>query len=1478
MKTKMTRLFLMLLFMLLCLNGFSAIDSTNAMTGSWNEPAMWKDGTVPTAIDDVVIMPGTKITLTQNDSCKSLNMRGGTVGSTVSLNGFTLVVTGTLTTNVTTAADTNLLDVGDGYLICGSFIMGTGAGVAGSLHKLQIGSGTLEVLVNYNAGDNNDQGKRNILIGAGGSLFFSGTVGSGRSIYFLDPTSNIVYNSPNDQMMLGGLQMNNATYPNLTVSGGQKTLYAATSVNGVLTLDSAVISLNASTFTMNNGSTLVAGKPFGSKNMIETNGMASFIRSSNTIDGFKMIYPVGANGVYSPLVIDDLTATLAGGSQIRIRVVDQKHALVSDVDYINRFWIITTPAMTNINIGTAYFEYDNLDITNNESNIDTAAVFQLGEWNKILPGVVVNTSLNRIELATTGVINFAGQWTAANGSQFKNPEAGTKFTILDGLWGTASIWNDNTLPLTTDNVLILNDVQRNGVYTVNNLKVATGARLQTGDNNNSRRITVNGTFDVYGVYFDDRDGGIDTYVGKVTIHPTGNWVTTAVTTATNQLFQGGIENNGVFNITTANFSASQVLSGANLISFSGNVTIPADVQITNKGRVLFGGSAVLSGANASTSIWFNDTNSVLEYGSINAPMATGVFDVDQLNNTVVFFADGIHNIPNFNYYNLTIETRGTTSRVKTLSTGDYLILGNLTVNTTNTGSCTMRFNTTVTQSVVVQGNVVLTKSNTIIDVPTTVGNATGHTLTVNGVVSCEGQLNLHTNANNTFYADMTITSSGLIMSGTGTCRFRNLTLTGTGLKESTVSDIQLWWDGGTPKTATFSNVGGDFVQTAGNFTIKSWDALNNVTYIGLLGNGAITLNNLMFGGANNHVFTTILGTDIQVNGEIDFNTDNNAKFDLNGNTLTLNGDYKQATETCKMRGSTSSSLIINGTGNLTSSLMFDQATPGTTNVLGALQINRSLGEVILGNNVRIADILYLTDGNLKNGISLTMVDSSTISRSNGTISATPTLAGVVNVEYTAGLLAGAELPTTANKLYNLIINSGTDTVDFGAIQPTINNKLYYVSGVISVDAGNYLKMASDAKISLEDVLTSTVFPVGTNASTPLTLAVNSISGGLLEFEIKDGGHPNKNSLDYLNKYLTVSGSASAVDYDAVFNYLPANVVGSERNLLTSAWSGSAWTQSTPVDTINHTFSVSGIVSMGDFTAMGSPASTDSTLSGLTISSGTLVPGFDPTITSYVDTIGVDVASVTVTPTAAFAGASIKVNTVSVTSGNASGAIITSIGSTTITIEVLAENGISTQIYTIEVYRPASSDATLSNFTISDGVLVPAFDPAIVNYFDTVPYATTQLTVTPTTLHSGATITVNAVPVVSGNASSALNLNLGENTITIEVTAQDGITVKQYVVNVYRYDNVSISELVADEFSIYPIPARDVITISGSRLLGLEDVLVSILTIDGKVVVKKQLHMTDSEEFLLNVQALVPGKYILVLESGTSVIVKQILKY
>ncbi|RTE11718.1 S-layer homology domain-containing protein [Paenibacillus whitsoniae] len=109
-----------------------------------------------------------------------------------------------------------------------------------------------------------------------------------------------------------------------------------------------------------------------------------------------------------------------------------------------------------------------------------------------------------------------------------------------------------------------------------------------------------------------------------------------------------------------------------------------------------------------------------------------------------------------------------------------------------------------------------------------------------------------------------------------------------------------------------------------------------------------------------------------------------------------------------------------------------------------------------------------------------------------------------------------------------------------------------------------------------------------------------------------------------------------------------------------------------------------------------------------------------------------------------------------------------------------------QFKAIDVYHgpTASDNADLSSLALSSGTLSPAFAADIGSYTSSVPYAVSSVTATPSADDSHAMITVNGKLAASGQASNAINLNVGSNVIPIVVTAENGDT-KTYSVTVTR---------------------------------------------------------------------------------------------
>jgi len=91
----------------------------------------------------------------------------------------------------------------------------------------------------------------------------------------------------------------------------------------------------------------------------------------------------------------------------------------------------------------------------------------------------------------------------------------------------------------------------------------------------------------------------------------------------------------------------------------------------------------------------------------------------------------------------------------------------------------------------------------------------------------------------------------------------------------------------------------------------------------------------------------------------------------------------------------------------------------------------------------------------------------------------------------------------------------------------------------------------------------------------------------------------------------------------------------------------------------------------------------------------------------------------------------------------------------------------------------SSDASLSSLSVTGATLDPAFGSAVTSYAASVPNSTTSLDITAATSDSNANFTTN------GGSSAMVALSVGDNTITIVVTAENGSTTTTYTITVTR---------------------------------------------------------------------------------------------
>ena len=163
------------------------------------------------------------------------------------------------------------------------------------------------------------------------------------------------------------------------------------------------------------------------------------------------------------------------------------------------------------------------------------------------------------------------------------------------------------------------------------------------------------------------------------------------------------------------------------------------------------------------------------------------------------------------------------------------------------------------------------------------------------------------------------------------------------------------------------------------------------------------------------------------------------------------------------------------------------------------------------------------------------------------------------------------------------------------------------------------------------------------------------------------------------------------------------------------------------------------------------------------------------------------------------------------------------------------------------------DANLKSLTVSEGRLSPDFVPFITSYTLNVPNEVSEITITAEANHTDATVTTGEL--------NNHELNEGANTITVTVTAEDGVTTRTYTVTVNRATLTSATEtLVHDDLNIYPNPFKDLVGFQ--NLQGL--VQIQIINSAGATV---HTQIIENNDKTISVKHLPPGVYLFRFENN-----------
>ena len=199
----------------------------------------------------------------------------------------------------------------------------------------------------------------------------------------------------------------------------------------------------------------------------------------------------------------------------------------------------------------------------------------------------------------------------------------------------------------------------------------------------------------------------------------------------------------------------------------------------------------------------------------------------------------------------------------------------------------------------------------------------------------------------------------------------------------------------------------------------------------------------------------------------------------------------------------------------------------------------------------------------------------------------------------------------------------------------------------------------------------------------------------------------------------------------------------------------------------------------------------------------LIPEFSPDIKEYYFIADLDTNNLEVTAIPEATNANVQI------SGNQD----LKEGLNKILIEVTSKDNTSKSVYTINVTKTSDKEAANSNLetlAIENAMLEPIFDVNILNYKASVPNSTENLNV------FAVPENINGKVEVTGKD----NLIEGDNLVKVRVTAPNGYSYKDYIVNVHRRTQEE-DKIFEEEQNVNSEKLNDIINEKGLEFLSNE---------------------------------------------------------
>ncbi len=1007
--------FVVLLFCSISISFATNRVSAGVGPANWTAAASWSPAGVPAAGDNITILSGHTITMSGNSgSCTDLTINGIATWSAVR----TTNVSGNLIINnggCITGTVTGVLNV------TGTFNVPSGASVAIGRCSITVTAGTtVDGILDFNSA-------------TGVKTFGNATISS----------TGTWTSSSNSAFIITGSLTNSGTFTSpgtgtYTFSGAAKSFSGTAAITiGTASVTGTYTNSNTASLSVTGVLSGAGGLTQGANSTLKLGATPSITTLTATANPNLVIYNGAAAQTMKATTYHNLevatasgtvTATFGGNTTVNnnFTITSGTAAIGAVTSLISGITSITGTLSVSSTTGSK--TYNNIVI--NSGGTWTSSVSETNTINGNL-----TMSGGSITGTGTGIYNVAGTF---------NITAGTTNTIGVGTFaisGTTTI--NGTLNFTSvtgaksfANVILNSGSSWNSAvaetYTINNNLTMSGATA-TGVvagifNVMGNFITSSGTTNTFGVGTMTVSGittnagsinfssttGNKTFVGKIT--NTGTWTSTA-----NEAFtiRGGITNNGTFSGGSGTYtfnSNSQVIDGANGITFGGVLALANNIVITNQNTNTVTVTSNLTGGNASSG-WINAANTSLSVGG--SMLTTGVLTATATPNTVNYKGSANQTINVTTYRDLLVT-----------STGGTVTFGAVTVNnnfTVSTGTVSIAG---VTMSVVGATSI----SGTL-NITNTTGTKTFGDLTVNSTgvwnASVAEAFTIKGNLSNsgTFTANTGVYSlTGAAKTISGTLSVPSFSVTGTYTNNATLTTLTALQGAGTfsQGAAGTLNIG----ATAANFSVTTFNAStsgNTVNY-NLAGAQSVrapadgAYHHLTIGGSGTKTLlaaTTINGN-LSISSTLDASVSNFA-INLGGNwsntgtftpgsgTVTLNGAGAQSIT--KAGGETFNSLAVSGSGT------------------------KTLGSNITTNaDLTINSTLDVSSSNFGITVKGNWTNNGTFTKQNGTVTlsggAAQTMGGTTTSDFynlTQNNASGVSLTHAQNLINVLTVSAGTFT-------------------------------------------------------------------------------------------------------------------------------------------------------------------------------------------------------------------------------------------------------------------------------------------------------------------------------------------------------------------------------------------------------------------------------------------------------------------